>query len=63
MVVLFGSLVGGTISGGAMNPARVFGPAIASGQFTNHYVWWIGPILGGIAAGIVYDKLFAERKK
>jgi MIP family channel proteins len=63
LVVLFGSMIGGTISGGAMNPVRVFGPAIASGQFTHHYVWWIGPILGGILGGFVYDKLFAEHKK
>ncbi len=62
LVVLFGAMIGGTISGGAMNPARVFGPAIASGQFTHHYVWWIGPILGGIAAGFIYDKLFAEKR-
>ena len=63
LVVLFGSLIGGTISGGAANPVRVFGPAIASGQVTHHYVWWIGPILGGIAAGFVYDKVFADSKK
>lgn len=63
LVILFGAMIGGTISGGAMNPARVFGPAIASGQFTHHYVWWIGPILGGIVAGFVYDKLFADSKK
>jgi glycerol uptake facilitator protein len=63
LVILFGSMIGGTISGGAMNPARVFGPAIASGQFTHHYVWWIGPILGGIVAGFVYDKLFADSRK
>lgn len=63
LVVLFGSMIGGTVSGGAMNPARVFGPAIASGKFANHFVWWIGPILGGIAAGVVYDQLFAEGKK
>ncbi|GAB62782.1 MAG: aquaporin [Candidatus Jettenia sp.] len=63
LVILFGAMIGGIISGGAMNPARVFGPAIASGQFTHHYVWWIGPILGGIVAGFVYDKLFADSKK
>ncbi|HHT9116562.1 MAG: aquaporin [Planctomycetes bacterium] len=62
LVVLFGAMIGGTISGGAMNPARVFGPAVASGQFTHHFVWWLGPILGGIAAGFVYDKLFAEKR-
>ncbi len=63
LVVLFGSMIGGTISGGAMNPVRAFGPAIASGQFTHHYVWWIGPILGGIAAAVLYDKIFAEKRK
>lgn len=62
-VVLIGSMIGGTISGGGANPIRVFGPAIASGQFTHHYVWWVGPILGGIAAAFVYDKLFAENRK
>ncbi|MCF6158674.1 MAG: aquaporin [wastewater metagenome] len=63
LVVLFGAMIGGTISGGAMNPARVFGPAIASGQFTHHYIWWIGPILGGIAAGFTYDKIFADGRR
>ncbi|HHT9129607.1 MAG TPA: MIP/aquaporin family protein [Candidatus Brocadiaceae bacterium] len=63
LVVLFGSMIGGTISGGAMNPVRVFGPAIASGQFTHHYVWWVGPIWGAIAAALVYDKVFAEKRK
>ncbi len=58
-VVLFGVMVGGTISGGSMNPARVFGPAIASGHFANHYVWWIGPIIGGLFAGFSYDLFFS----
>jgi MIP family channel proteins len=62
-VVLFGVMVGGAISGGSMNPARVFGPAMASGHFANHYVWWIGPIVGGVFAGFTYDILFSEKKK
>ncbi|MFQ5452401.1 MAG: MIP/aquaporin family protein, partial [Candidatus Paceibacterota bacterium] len=61
-VVLFGVMVGGAISGGSMNPARVFGPAMASGHFANHYVWWIGPILGGVTAGFTYDMFFSEKK-
>ena len=60
LVVLFGVMVGGPISGGSLNPARVFGPAFASGHFNNHYVWWVGPIAGGIIAGFVYDYIFAE---
>ncbi|MGR3318922.1 MAG: MIP/aquaporin family protein [Candidatus Anammoxibacter sp.] len=62
-VVLFGVMVGGPISGGAMNPARVFGPAIASGFFDNHIIWWLGPISGGILAGLTYDKFFAVKEK
>ncbi len=62
-VVLFGVMVGGTISGGSMNPARVFGPAIASGHFENHSVWWIGPVIGGVFAGLCYDILFKEKKR
>jgi len=63
LVVLFGVMVGGTISGGSMNPARVFGPALASGHFDNHYVWWLGPIAGGVLAGVVYKNFFAEKEK
>ena len=63
LVVLLGVMVGGPISGGSMNPARVFGPALASGHFENHYVWWLGPIAGGVLAGLVYENIFAEKKK
>ena len=45
-----------------MSPARVFGPALASGQFAHHFVWWLGPILGGIAAGLVYDKILPRER-
>ena len=61
LVFLFGVLVGTPISGGALNPARVFGPAIASGHFDNHFVWWFGPVIGGIVAGLLYDKIFSEK--
>lgn len=63
LVVLFGVMVGGTISGGSMNPARVFGPALASGHFDSHYIWWLGPIAGGVLAGLVYENFFAEKAK
>lgn len=63
LVVLFGVMVGGPISGGSLNPARVFGPALASGHFDNHLVWWLGPISGGIIAGLTYDKLIAIKDK
>jgi len=47
-------LFAGPLTGGAMNPARVFGPALAASAWDAHYVYWIGPMLGGALAGIVY---------
>src|SRR6202165_5289492 len=44
-------LFGGPLTGAAMNPARVFGPALASGFWKYHLVYWIGPLLGGAFAG------------
>ena len=53
----------GTRTGGSMNPARSFGPAIVSGVFESQAVYWIGPILGAIAAAMLYDQLFLRRGK
>ncbi|MFQ5712881.1 MAG: MIP/aquaporin family protein [Candidatus Scalinduaceae bacterium] len=61
LAFFFGVLVGTPISGGALNPARVFGPAIASGHFDNQFVWWFGPIIGGVVAGLAYDYLLSEK--
>lgn len=54
-------LFGGPLTGAAMNPARVFGPALVAGFWKAHYVYWIGPMLGGALGGFVY-RLFIERK-
>jgi MIP family channel proteins len=54
-------LFGGPLTGAAMNPARVLGPAVAAGFWKAHYVYWIGPLLGGALGGLVYHVLI-ERK-
>jgi MIP family channel proteins len=54
-------LFGGPLTGAAMNPARVFGPALAAGFWRDHLVYWIGPLLGGALGGLVY-RIFIERK-
>jgi MIP family channel proteins len=51
-------LFGGPFTGAAMNPARAFGPALATTHWQNHGVYWAGPLLGGVVAGFLYDRLF-----
>lgn len=52
-------LLGGPLTGAAMNPGRWFGPAVAAGAFANWYVWWIGPGIGAAAAAWLYRSLLA----
>ena len=53
-------LVGGPLTGAAMNPARWFGPAVAAGAYADWYVWWIGPAIGAAAAALIYRSTLAE---
>jgi len=53
----------GPLTGGSMNPARSFGPAVASGIFEGQAVYWIGPIVGAVAAALLYDTLFIRRER
>ncbi|HSB46947.1 MAG TPA: aquaporin [Candidatus Bilamarchaeum sp.] len=55
--------MGGSFTGAAMNPARAFGPALASGFWGTQLIYWAGPILGAIAASLVCEYLFMEKKK
>jgi glycerol uptake facilitator-like aquaporin len=59
LAVTVGILLGGSLTGAAMNPARWFGPALAAGDFANWYVWWVGPFVGAIVVALLYRYLFA----
>jgi MIP family channel proteins len=62
LTITMGALFGGPFTGAALNPARAFGPALAANHWTNHGVYWIGPMAGGIVAGVLYDTLFLSKK-
>ncbi len=61
LVLTFDILVGGSFTGGAMNPARAFGPALASGIWGPQLIYWIGPIFGALIASVVWEYLLKEK--
>jgi len=61
LTIAIGILFAGPLTGGAINPARVFGPALAVSFWDAHYVYWIGPMLGGALAGFVYSKFLLPK--
>ena len=59
LIVAADILIGGPLTGAAMNPARHFGPAIVSSYLENWYVYWIGPLIGAALGGLSYRYVFA----
>lgn len=58
--ITMGVLITGPLTGGALNTARWFGPALVSGQMGQAVIYIVGPLVGGALAGILYPLLFSE---
>jgi len=61
LAAAMGVTVGAAVSGAAMNPARFMGPAVAAGGFENAWLYWVGPLVGGGLAALVYTHVFEEK--
>lgn len=61
LTVTLDILMGGPLTGAAMNPARHLGPALLGGGLENLWLYWIGPVLGGLLAAQVYHRILEEK--
>lgn len=55
--VFAGALVVGPLTGGSFNPARTLGPAVMSGVWSAHWLYWIAPVVGMVASMHAYELL------
>lgn len=62
LTIAFDIMAFGPLTGGAVNPARAFGPALASGRWADQLVYWIGPLVGGALAALLDNYFFMEAK-
>lgn len=56
-------LVAVPLTGASVNPARTFGPALISGFWEFHWLYWAAPIAGGIIAGLIMNYVFVKAEK
>jgi aquaporin TIP len=51
-------LMGGALTGAAMNPARALGPELVANVWDDFWIWYVGPFAGAVIAGVVYELLY-----
>jgi MIP family channel proteins len=52
------TLMGGPLTGAAMNPARALGPELISNTWDDFWIWYVGPLAGGVIAAVAYELLY-----
>lgn len=61
MVIVADILMVGPLTGASMNPSRSFGPALVAGVWQMQWVYWVGPIVGALLAGLAYRALYLNK--
>ncbi len=61
LTVTLDILIGGPITGAAMNPARHLGPALLGGGLQHLWLYWVGPLVGGLIAALVYHHILEHK--
>jgi aquaporin Z len=62
-VIAFDVLMAYRLTGGAMNPARAFGPELAGNHWSHFWIWYVGPFAGAVIAGSLYELLYLRPER
>lgn len=62
-MIFLDHVIGVPLTGASMNPARTFGPALISGFWDYHWMYWVGPIVGGVIAGLIMNYVFIKKSE
>jgi len=62
LTVTLGHLTGIQYTGASMNPSRSLGSAVASEFWTDHWIYWVAPICGGVLSAIIYKFILSPYK-
>ncbi len=58
LTITLAVLMGGPLTGAALNPARAFGPQLVAGEWSDAWIWYVGPLVGGATAALLYGLLY-----
>lgn len=63
LVIMADHFIGVPLTGASMNPARSFGPAVVANIWTDHWIYWLGPLIGAGIAALLYEFVFLHREE
>ena len=58
LTIALGVMMAAPFTGGALNPARAFGPQLVGNHWSHWWIWYVGPLAGGVIAASIYEILY-----